>query len=436
MKNQYYLFILSFLLISCEELVFKLNIQIDPIIGGKTLPSSGEYIAGTNLIIEAIPSNDYSFDKWIVDGVEVFSNPLTYVTKASDQTIIAQFIYSLDSDNDGITDDKDICPNTLNSTDVDEFGCPYLYLAENGITVKANEIVKRIIDPASAFYEENREFLLNGISYLPVYSPSQLKNLVKEKYNLTKVNTTFIKDLDGVFSMINEINGEIKAWDISNVKSLSWAFLDSSINPDISIWDVSNVENMYGVFDNALFNGDISNWDVSNVVTMESMFRNSKFNGNISNWDVSKVVNMNEMFRESEFNQEISSWNVGRVESMNFIFNESIFNKPIGDWDVSKVKEMIGVFKFCIFDQNLSNWDVSNVTEMGTMFMYSQFNQDISNWDVSNVTGMGFMFFDSKKFNQDLSNWDVSKVVECSSFKKESDLYILPIPNFTLCNPN
>ena len=38
------------------------------------------------------------------------------------------------------------------------------------------------------------------------------------------------------------------------------------------------------------FNGDISLWDVSNVTNMSGMFYESKFDGDISDWDVSKVT--------------------------------------------------------------------------------------------------------------------------------------------------
>ena len=65
----------------------------------------------------------------------------------------------------------------------------------------------------------------------------------------------------------------------------------------------------------------------------------------------------------------------------------------------------------------------------------SLFNQDISSWDNNNVTNMWEMFKNtSKRFNQDLSGWDVSNVTKCSEFKLDATNYILPIPNFTLCN--
>ena len=46
------------------------------------------------------------------------------------------------------------------------------------------------------------------------------------------------------------------------------------------------------------------------------------------------------------------------------------------------------------------------------------------------------MFEYAGSFNQDLSSWNVSKVGYCEKFRKGATNYILPIPNFTLCNPN
>ena len=86
---------------------------------------------------------------------------------------------------------------------------------------------------------------------------------------------------------------------------------------------------------------------------------------------------------------------------------------------------------------DISSWDVSNVTNMGYMFDKAEnFNSNISSWDVSNVTNMRGMFKRAYWFNQDLSGWDVSKVTECSDFKVDANSFDLPIPSFTLCDPN
>ena len=89
------------------------------------------------------------------------------------------------------------------------------------------------------------------------------------------------------------------------------------------------------------------------------------------------------------------------------------------------------------FNQDISSWDVSNVKYMYEMFQGStRFNQDISSWDVTNVEYMSYMFKGAYAFNQDLSKWNVGKCLDCMEFRKYATNYTLPIPNFTLCNPN
>ena len=66
--------------------------------------------------------------------------------------------------------------------------------------------------------------------------------------------------------------------------------------------DVSQIVSMENLFSDLYsledFNGDISYWDISNVKHMSGMFRSSKFNNNsICNWDVSNIKTMNNMLK-------------------------------------------------------------------------------------------------------------------------------------------
>ena len=58
------------------------------------------------------------------------------------------------------------------------------------------------------------------------------------------------------------------------------------------------------------FNGDISAWDVSNVTTLSHMFYNAtSFNQDISSWDVSSVTNMTRMLDfAASFDQNLGNW--------------------------------------------------------------------------------------------------------------------------------
>ena len=49
---------------------------------------------------------------------------------------------------------------------------------------------------------------------------------------------------------------------------------------------------------------------------------------------------------------------------------------------------------------------------------------------------MRAMFNRAQSFNQDLSIWNVDNVTSCGVFRLDATNYILPLPNFTNCNPN
>ena len=431
-----------------ETIQFSINVSVTPTEGGVVTPTSGTYDEGAIVTMEATPSNGYSFVEW-TGSIQITDNPVT-ITMDSDMDITAVFEI-LDSDEDGVTDDMDTCPdtpsgeqvgengcsdsqkdtdgdgvtddmdlcsNTPQGENVDENGCPKLspiYLDENGITIKCYE-----------WGEIGEQGTINGVVYT-IVDETMLREMLRDGEDITKVCTT-------------------------KVTGMSYLFKDLNFNQSIGSWDVSNVTNMAGMFWSPLgmgasapnpFNQDISAWDVSNVTNMWVMFAGSLFNQDISAWNVSKVTNMSAMFSTSVFNQDISSWNVSSVTNMASMFYNSSFNQPIRNWDVSNVTDMNNLFAYSSFNQDISSWDVSSVISMQGMFqsldLYinvapNPFNQDISSWEVSNVTDMSYMFAHSS-FNQDLSAWDVENVTVCQGFNLNSSEWTLPLPNFTNCNP-
>jgi len=178
--------------------------------------------------------------------------------------------------------------------------------------------------------------------------------------------------------------------------------------------------------------------DVEYVIVNEYSLREYVQNGGIP-VVTSLVTSMKDIYRDSNIEtlywEGISSWDVSNVTDMECMFCYSNFNEDISNWDVSNVQNMRVMFFKSQFNGDISNWEVSNVTEMDTMFSGSSFNQDIGNWDVSNVTNMIYMFLDSQ-FNQDLSDWDVTKVMDCYGFSSNNEVWTLPKPNFTNCNPD
>ena len=148
------------------------------------------------------------------------------------------------------------------------------------------------------------------------YTPSTRRELIKaiEQYISDDHDTT---------------KGNIKNWDVSNVKDMSNLFKNmSDFNEDISAWNVSNVTDMSYMFAGCeIFNSDLSAWNVSNVTTMDSMFYGcTTFNKDISDWDdkLSNVTNMSYMFYDcTEFNQDISRWDVSSVTEHSGFYNNS-----------------------------------------------------------------------------------------------------------------
>ena len=193
-----------------------------------------------------------------------------------------------------------------------------VYLADNGVTIKACEWA--LIGDAGN---------INGFTYT-VVSEQQLRDYINNgSSDLDRFVTT------QVVNMYNMGAGEAN-WDVSNVTDMSYMFENGYENDDISNWDVSNVTDMSYMFYGAYFVQNISSWDVSNVTTMQSMFSGCGFNQPIGDWDVSNVTNMANMFSTEgssgarNFDQDLSGWNVFNVIEC------SGFKYGIGSWTQPK----------------------------------------------------------------------------------------------------
>jgi hypothetical protein len=233
------------------------------------------------------------------------------------------------------------------------------------------------------------------MKYINTYITEKLK-INNSKFKPGPEYTLFPETKEELVKMIKEeinINGDscsLNHIDVSQIVSMENLFSDlyslDNFNGDISYWDISNVKHMSGMFRSSKFNNNsICNWDVSNVKTMNNMFRESNFDGDISEWDVSNVEDMSCMFGKSKFNKPLNNWDVSNVKYMAHMFNNNeFFNQPLNDWDVSNVRDMVLMFYKSNFNQPLNNWNVSKVNDMYCMFVSSEFNQDISMWKINN----------------------------------------------------
>ena len=211
--------------------------------------------------------------------------------------------------------------------------CNVVYLAANGVTIKAC--------PQANIGDIG---VVNGVEYT-VVDTQMFYNMVNEYGfgDTTKMCTTRVETMTSMGSVLTPPgadgwiwNEPIGHWDTSNVTNMQFMFYDLyEFNQDISKWDVSKVTIMGQMFSYAsAFNSDISDWDVSNVTYMVEMFSPNytimEFNQDISNWDVSNVTDMERMFKDHpSFNQDLSSWNVNNVTSyILFSFNTPQWTLP------------------------------------------------------------------------------------------------------------
>ena len=115
--------------------------------------------------------------------------------------------------------------------------------------------------------------------------------------------------------------------------------------PRICTTRVTNMQDMaryiaYPGTDGSRFNEDIGDWDTSNVTDMASMFDDLyEFNQDISKWDVSNVTDMSAMFIYAyAFNQPLNEWDTSSVTYMGGMFIYAYtFNQDLANWDVSSV---------------------------------------------------------------------------------------------------
>jgi len=134
--------------------------------------------------------------------------------------------------------------------------------------------------------------VINGVEYEAVDN-LLLRNRIIEKVDLSRLCTSLVTDLstdnDEGFFKTGQVNFNIESWDVSNVITMKWLFINTSFNQLIDIWNVSKVQNMQGMFQNSNFNQIIGSWDVANVLDMSWMFIGSDFNQNISKWCVTNI---------------------------------------------------------------------------------------------------------------------------------------------------
>ena len=94
--------------------------------------------------------------------------------------------------------------------------CDGVYLAENGITIKA-------CDDANL----GDTGVIDGVTYT-VVDEAMLRDMVANGVDVTKVVTTKVTDMNDLFLCYEDFNQPIGHWDVSNVIEMSGMFYSES----------------------------------------------------------------------------------------------------------------------------------------------------------------------------------------------------------------
>ena len=145
----------------------------------------------------------------------------------------------------------------------------------------------------------------NGRSEELEYLIEKIVKNIDSEIDLNWLDVSEVTDMSYLFQK-SDFNGDISDWDVSHVKDMSYMFDQSAFNGDfcdLSKWNVSNVDYMEGMFRYSPYNkNEICNWDVHNLHTTEYMFLDSLFCQDISKWNLPLGCNVNHMF-SSDFPQ-------------------------------------------------------------------------------------------------------------------------------------
>jgi len=427
---------------------YTVSISLNPTDGGSVSPNGGQFNEGQTVSFTVTPSENFIFKNW--SGSNTSSNNPLSLTINSNKTLTVNF-EKKDTDGDGVTDDVDQCPDTPSGEEVNETGCSSSQVDTDGDGVM-DDMDTCPETPEGEDVDENgcsdsqKDSDEDGVTDDMDQCPDTPSGEEVDENGCSDSQKD--TDGDGVSDDLDQCPNTIEGRPVNEVGCQNPIYLDEN-GVTIKSYEWSEVGEV------GIVNG--ISYLIVDKSTLKQMIENSE---DVSKVCTSKITQMDDLFSTYQNpnidnnwvkeNVNISTWDVSNVTSMKKMFWLSSFNGDLSHWDVSNVTDMFRMFsqgvgggqessRFTGENGDISGWDVSNVTDMWGMFMGSKFNGDISSWDVSKVTTMKVMFKDNRVFNQDLSSWDVENVIDCTEFywtQDGSDVWTLPKPNFTNCNPD
>jgi len=172
------------------------------------------------------------------------------------------------------------------------------------------------------------------------FIPNRRDQSIDEKYKFSQLLPERIKNQPLCLDVLPNIISYIPVITNENIRNLvkEYLFKDITTLDNVSIQKKTKIIKQHGY---------INDWIVSQVTDMSNLFHDYvQFNQYINDWDVSNVTNMEGMFHKAEsFNQPLNNWNVSSVRNMNYMFQCSLyFNQPLNNWNVSNVTSMHNMF--------------------------------------------------------------------------------------------
>ena len=218
-----------------------------------------------------------------------------------------------------------------------------------------------------------------------------------------------------------KFNQDLKDWDTAKVFTMKAMFKNSGFDKTLTKWKTGNVINMISMFENAVnFKGEVKYWDMKNVRTISRMFLGATlFNENITTWKLDKCIDQKDMFYNSGIKSNNSyKLSVPTPEKKEFYkdyvrlpFNDNSIHLYVNLWSNNKNSPEFTIPYHEPYYGNIEGWDVTNVTNIDHLFESKfDFNENISHWDVSNVVSMEYTFAKAIIFNQPIGSWNVKKV--------------------------
>ena len=481
-----------------EIIRYTLTVTANPTEGGLVNPQTGTYNAGQTVNIVASANDFFAFSNWTGNwnGSE---NSFT-ITMDSNKTITGNFD-KIDLDEDGILNDRDNCPNTSVGSDVDNYGCSL------GQKDSDNDGYTDDIDlcpgqggdvDSNGCPDDDDDGIPNNLDQCPYeygYYDGQDSNYVTVDSNGCKINYVTITPDEFDYTVRALDNSEIGQFDViwlpgndSNSLEGSWtsnnrpfiekkfkivgkdefrSIIINGVDPGfIPVTSkITDMESMFSYVEITPYLKEVIKYmDVSNVTNMFRMFEYS-YVENIESygdyleysfrfWDTENVVNMGVMFSGSRLGRlDLNSWNTSSVKNMRGMFNSyHYWKKTSYPFSVSdpNSNNYIGVeLRDCpyqILEPNMTNgigytlgkcegynmggywtirineWDVSSVESFAQMFLnYRYLLTNLEDWDTSSATEM-FSMFERSRVVGNLERWDVSNVTDCSNFANLAEL--------------